>query len=191
MWLACLPRRAGADSRRRRHKDELRRANSALQLKQSQLEGASQQLTQFHAAMEHKDASLSQLQSEHWALRDAMADMELRWSAEKAAHDAGHAHGAASLAEELAQARDEESRLRSSLQRCYADYTAAVDALTRAEELAHGQLTPDQQHKMMHGDQGGGHTANWRTGAHATDVRAPLWADDAEALRYAAQANRY
>jgi hypothetical protein len=43
----------------------------------------------------------------------------------------------------------------------------------------------------MHGDQGGGHTANWRTGAHATDVRAPLWADDAEALRYAAQANRY
>ena len=173
----------------------MRRANSALQLKQSQLEGASQQLTQFHAALEHKDASLAQLQSEHWALRDAMADMELRWSAEKAAHDAGHAHGAASLAEELAQARDEESRLRASLQRCYADYSAAVDALTRAEEMAypsasqqHGKLTPDQQHKM-HGDHGS--AANWRTGAHSADTRAPLWADEAEALRYAAQANRY
>ena len=173
---------------------------------QSQLEGASQQLTQFHAALEHKDASLQQLQSEHWALRDAMAEMEARWAEERAARAHASAGG---LADELAQARDEEGRLRASLQRCYADYTAAVDALTKAEELAHpsatphARLPPDAQRQqmhaaahhsdghVMHGDAGAQHSAHWRSGTHAADQRAPLWADDAEALRYAAQANRY
>lgn len=181
-----------------RHKHELQRANSQLQLKQSQLEGASTQLTQFHSALEQKDASLAQLQSEHWALRDAMAAMESRWAEEKAAH---HGHGHGGLAEELAQARDEESRLRASLQRCYADYTAAVDALTKAEDAlhpsaAHARVAPDAQRhgdgRAMHGGEGGQqHGAQWRSGAHAGDARAPLWADDAEALRYASMANRY
>ena len=133
--------------------------------------------------MEQKDASLAQLQSEHWALRDAMLAMESRWAEEKAAH--GHGHQG--LAEELAQARDEESRLRASLQRCYADYTAAVDALTKTEEMLHpSRVAPDLHH------QGGAqYSAYWRSGGHAGDAHAPLWADDAEALRYASMANRY
>jgi hypothetical protein len=99
---------------------------------------------------------------------------------------------------------DEESRLRASLQRCYADYTAAVDALTKAEELAHpsasphGRLSADQQHAaahhsdghVMYGDSSAQHSAHWRSGAHASDARAPLWTDDAEAIRYASMANR-
>ena len=147
--------------------------------------------------MEQKDASLAQLQSEHWALRDAMLAMESRWEEEKAAH--GHGHQG--LAEELAQARDEESRLRASLQRCYADYTAAVDALTKTEEMLHpSRVAPDphfQQHAgggdghAMRGDSGAQHSAHWRSGGHAGDTRAPLWADDAEAIRYASMANRY
>ena len=166
---------------------------------QSQLEGASQQLTQFHAALEHKDASLAQLQSEHWALRDAMAEMEARLAAEKASYGPGGAH--AGLADELAQARDEESRLRGALQRCYADYTAAVDALSKAEEAAHPAATPHARlgaYHAGHGDAGGTHgmqhsTAHWRSGAHAApEQRAPLWADEAEASRYyASMANRY
>ena len=166
-------------------------ADAARLHPQSQLEGASQQLTQFHSALEQKDASLAQLQSEHWALRDSMLAMESRWAEEKAAH--GHGHQG--LAEELAQARDEESRLRASLQRCYADYTAAVDALTKAEEQLHpSRVAPDAAHHHGGGDQHGGaqqHSAHWRSGGHAGDTRAPLWADDAEALRYASMANRY
>ena len=161
---------------------------------QSQLEGASQQLSQFHSALEQKDASLAQLQSEHWAMRDAMLAMEARWAEEKAAR--GHGHG---LAEELAQARDEESRLRASLQRCYADYTAAVDALAKAEEMMHPSASPHARvapdlHSdghVMHGDGAQQHSAHWRSGAHAGDAHAPLWADDAEALRYASMTNRY
>ena len=138
--------------------------------------------------MEQKDASLAQLQSEHWALRDAMLAMESRWAEEKAAH--GHGHQG--LAEELAQARDEESRLRASLQRCYADYTAAVDALTKMEEMLHPSRVAPASHHHQHGHEGGAqHSAHWRSGGHVGDAHAPLWADDAEALRYASMANRY
>ena len=164
-------------------------ADAARSHAQSQLEGASQQLTMFHSALEQKDASLAQLQSEHWALRDSVLAMESRWAEEKAAHGHGHHQG---LAEELTQARDEESRLRASLQRCYADYTAAVDALTKAEEQLHpSRVAPDAYHHG--GDHGGAaqHSAHWRSGGHAGDTRAPLWADDAEALRYASMTNRY
>jgi len=148
--------------------------------------------------MEHKDASLAQLQSEHWSLRNAMGDMEARWAEEKAAH--GHAT-AGGVAAELAQAREEESRLRASLQRCYADYTAAVDALTKEmantassahhpDHHMHAHATTQEQAQAAahHGD---GHSAQWRSGGWSGEQRAPLWADDAEAVRYAQQANRY
>ena len=75
-------------ARSRRHKEDLRHAKTELELKQSQLMGASEQLSLFHTAMQHKEATLAQLYDEQTRLRAEMEDMHARWGAEAAAHAA-------------------------------------------------------------------------------------------------------
>lgn len=120
----------------------------------------------LRAPLSRQEASLTQLRDEQTRLHESLAAMQERWDAEKAAHGAAVASDALA---ELAAARAEEDRLRAGLQRCYADYAAAVDALS-ASEQAREQLQ-QQQHS------GGG----WRA---APRQHAPHGADHASGGAY-------
>ncbi len=135
------------------------------------------------------------------------------------AAEAQAAHGAAAVSgvgRELAAARGETDMLRAALQRCFADYTTAVDALSASEAqrlaadtapLHHGHS--DAAHAVG-GDAAPAHNQHnswWHRGAaprmpqphqqawgqahHEGEAplphhhEQPLWADDAEAIRYA------
>jgi hypothetical protein len=152
---------------------------------QAQLTGASEQLSMFHAAMQHKarariaaasaqthinadsahhkshtqEATLAQLMDEQGRMQASMADMQRRWAEEKAAHGAASASDALA---ELAAARQEEDRLRGALQRCFADYGAAVEALYAAEQRGQALQADAAAHDAAH--HGGGGGSWWRGG---------------------------
>jgi hypothetical protein len=176
-----------------------------------------------------QEASLVQLMDEHHRLQQTMAEMAARAEADKAAH--GHAM-ASSAAAEVQSARAEADMLRAALQRCFADYTTAVDSLSAAQQHAaaaqlgvqaaahdapaqhtgwwhrgggaaqaaphvvdrpqeqawgaahHEPLQPDAHGAQAHLQyrQASGHGGQYDAHAHHD---APLWADDAEAIRYA------
>jgi hypothetical protein len=225
-----------------------------------QLQGASEQLSLFHTSMQHKarapagrvassavmrasrthrhvaalmrgvpvqEAMLAQLMEEQHRLQQTMADMAARAEAEKAAHR--HAM-ASSAAAEVQAARAEADMLRAALQRCFADYTTAVDSLSAQQQHAAAAAATTQQHDAAPQHSGWWHRAGaaqatphvvdrpheqaWGAAHHeplhpdhahsaaAAHLQyrqqgsaaqynahaqhdAPLWADDAEAIRYA------
>jgi hypothetical protein len=159
-----------------------------------------------------QEASLAQLLHEQARLQEEMADMAARAAEAQAAHGAAAVSG---VGRELAAARGETDMLRAALQRCFADYTTAVDALSVSEAQRLAADTAPLHHGHSDAQAAGGdavpahnqHNSWWHRGAaprmpqphqqawgqahHQGDAslphhhEEPLWADDAEAIRYA------
>lgn len=149
-WSAAYGELLNKQAELKKHKQELADAQAALQQHKAQLAGASEQLQLFHSALQHKESTLAELMEEKAALHAAVQKVSQRAAEElETAKASGTRHAEA----ELEASKHEAAALRVTLERCWADYGSALEALQAAEAEAadlkwghHGHGMEEGQH---------------------------------------------